>query len=122
MSATEYAGDLRAARFVSVGLWARVDSGFRRNDAVGALDDLTVEVVGIGAIDPRCDDLADTDGQTTGEMHAAVDFGCIPHCAALGSAPTRFVDDDGDAEADLAAEVRGADRLLGLHQAVPARV
>ena len=55
-------------------------------------------------------------------MHRTVDLGRIGHGAALGGAAGAFVDDHLDAAADLLLQLPCADRLLRLHEPVPALV
>jgi hypothetical protein len=53
-------------------------------------------------------------------MHRAVDLGRVIFRASLGAVGAGLVDDDGQPLADLGLEDFGADRLLRLHEALPA--
>src|SRR5215831_20315557 len=53
-------------------------------------------------------------------MDCAVDLRCVAFAAAFGSGRADLVDDDLLTGADMALEAARRDRLLALHEAVPA--
>src|SRR5262249_39939531 len=90
--------------------------------------DRAVQVVLIGAIDPHRRDLAEAQGTAACHVHRAVDLRRVAVAAPLGNdrpavrlrAAGCLVDDHLLPAADLALEPPRRDRLLVLHQAMPA--
>src|SRR6266571_580756 len=83
-------------------------------------DHRAVQVVGVGALDLHGRDLAHAQRPPGAHMHRAVDLRGVAAAAALGAGRTDRVDDDRLARADLALQALGRDRLLALHESVPA--
>ena len=83
-------------------------------------DHAAVQVVFVRALDLHVRDLADPERPPARDIDAAVDLRRVGLAAALGDGRSDFVDDDLLPRADLALQPLRRDRLLVLHEAMPA--
>ena len=104
------AGDADAAAIVTRSCGALRSEPHRR----------AVQVVCVGALDLDGGDLADPQRPAARHIDRAVDLRRVALAAALGDGRADLVDDHLLAGADLALEAARRDRLLALHEAVPA--
>src|SRR5262249_31309592 len=79
-----------------------------------------VQVVVVGAFDLHGRDLADAQRTAAGDIDRAVDVGRVGAAASLGDARADFVDDHLLPRADLPLQAPRGDRLLALHETMPA--
>src|SRR5262249_11437424 len=80
----------------------------------------SVEIVFVGALDLHRGDLADAQGAAACDVDGAVDLGRVALAAALRNSRADFINDHLLARADLGLEPLRRDRLLALHEAMPA--
>src|SRR6476660_5518337 len=79
-----------------------------------------VKVVGVGALDLHSSNLADAERPMARDLDGAVDLGRIALGAALPTIRADLIDDHRLTRPDFAFEALRRDRLLTLHQPVPA--
>src|SRR5262245_50084572 len=78
------------------------------------------QIIGLGALDLHRCEFADPQRAARGDVDGAVDLRRVALAAALGGGGADFVDQHLLAGADLAPQAPRRDRLLALHEAVPA--